>query len=93
MKYSIVSEAGGLIKRLCDSERYLAADASRSSHFPWLAKYKYARFRRHECQFMRSAKLPIRDGIVNSPKGSLRPSPGGNAARGDVMSGLAWSLV
>ena len=44
MKYSIVSEAGGLIKRLCDSERYLAADASGASHFPWLAKYKYVRF-------------------------------------------------
>jgi len=67
MKYSIISGACGPIKRHSDSERYFAAHGRSSGHVPWRRSINARDAGGMKCQFKRSAKLPVRDGMFNSP--------------------------
>jgi hypothetical protein len=75
MKYSIVSEAGGPIKRRCNRERYLALEmetlspmVTRSSPVPWRQSVSARDTGGLKSRFMGSAELPIRDEIASRPQ-------------------------
>jgi hypothetical protein len=66
MKYSMIPEAGGPIKRHCNGELYLALEMENLSltegdavqPVPWRQSINARDAGRLESQFMRSAKLP-----------------------------------
>jgi hypothetical protein len=82
MKCSIISDAGLAIKYHCSSERYLALEIETLSLMdgypvqpvPWRQGVNVRDSGGLKSQFMRSAKRPVRDGTVNSPQVSSRPS-------------------
>ena len=78
MKYLVVSEADRPIKCQCNGELYLAlamenlslTDGYQVQPVPWRQSVNARDAGRLKSQFMRSAKLPIRDGAAGSPQGS-----------------------
>jgi hypothetical protein len=82
MKYFNVSEANGPIECHCNSERYLAsemedlslADVGAVQAVPWRQGVSARDAGGLKKRLMRSAKLPERDGIANSPQVGSRPN-------------------
>ncbi len=82
MKYSIIPEADGPIKCHCNGELYLALEMENLSltegypvqPVPWRQSANAREAGRLKSQFMRSAKLPVRDGAAGSPQDCSRPS-------------------
>jgi hypothetical protein len=75
MEHSIISEAGLLIKGHGESERYLALQIENLSltegcpvqPVPWRQSINARDSSGMKSQFKKSAKLPIRHGIADSP--------------------------
>ncbi len=86
MKYSIIPEADGPIKCHCNGELYLALEMENLSltegypvqPVPWRQSVNARDAGRLKSQFMRSAKLPVRDGAAGSPQVCCRPIPVGS---------------
>ena len=95
MKYSIISEADGPIECQCNGELYLASEMENLSltdgcpvqPVPWRQSVNARDAGRLKSQFMRSAKLPVRDGAAGSPQGGSRD--GFQMAAGWMGAGLA----
>ena len=96
MKYLLVSEADRPIKCQCNGELYLAlamenlslTDGYQVQPVPWRQSVNARDAGRLKSQFMRSAKLPIRDGAAGSPQVCNRPNAAAGTAAG--MGAKRW---
>jgi len=94
MKYLVVSEADRPIKCQCNGELYLAlemenlslTDGYQVQPVPWRQSVNARDAGRLKSQFMRSAKLPVRDGAAGSPQACNRPIGAG----GTIGTMAAW---